>query len=342
MRAVIYRRLPAIGAALSAALIGRLTLESQARQQAVPTLTLNTGASIPALGFGTYLANGDDLARALRSAIDAGYRHIDTAHGYQNEAVVGEAVAASNIPREEFFLTSKLWCSDHGAKRTRRAIEASLRELGTSYIDCFLIHAPDNQGASPEEVVELRRQSWLVMEEYYRAGKLRASESGAAALPFRLHAPPAATLSTRLAPAVGVSNFEPRHIEQLLQWGTVTPAVNQIELHAHLAQPALREYCANKGIVVESYGSIGADGLLDDNVVRDIAVVRRLTPAQVSLRHSLQRGAVVLAKSLSPSRIAENARVFDFALTEGEMARLDALDMGREHGRTYWDNSDVP
>lgn len=143
-------------------------------------------------------------------------------------------------------------------------------------------------------------------------------------------------------PAVGVSNFEPRHIEQLLQWGTVTPAVNQIELHAHLAQPALREYCASKGIVVEAYGGIGADGLLADPVLCDIAAVHRRTPAQVSLRHSLQRGAVVLAKSLTPSRIAENTRIFDFALTEGEMARLDALDMGREHGRTYWDNSDVP
>lgn len=307
---LLVRRAVAVGAACTIAALGRSKWES--RQQEFPSLQLNTGARIPALGFGTYLTNGEELRQALQCAIEAGYRHIDTAHGYQNEAVVGDAIAESTIPREEFFITSKLWCSDHGTKRTRRAIEASLRELGTPYIDCFLIHAPDNQGATPEEIRELRRQSWLVMEEYHRAGKLRA---------------------------IGVSNFEPRHIDQILQVGTITPAVNQIECHAHLRQKEVREFCAREGIVVESYGSVAADGLLDDPVVRELAATHGRTPAQVSLRYSFQRGAVVLAKSLTPERIRENAQIFDFALNTEEMARLDALDRGE---RTYWDNSDVP
>ena len=197
--------------------------------------TLNTGAAMPALGFGTYQLDGEELSDALRCAIAAGYRHIDTAAGYENEHLVAAAIAESGIAREEFFLTSKLWCTDHGDDDAFDAILSSLAQLDTEYLDLYLIHAPNNLGESDEDKVELRRQSWAAMTALHEAGCLRA---------------------------IGVSNFEPRHIEQLLEWGDVTPAVNQVEMHAYLGQAHIREYCEGKGIAVTSFGSVGAEGLL--------------------------------------------------------------------------------
>ena len=280
---------------------------------AIPTCKLNTGVSVPVLCFGTYKCDGAELKQALESAIAAGYRHYDTARAYRNEAIVGAAILESGIPREEFFITSKLWGSDHGEQRARQAIEASLSELGT-YLDCLLIHGPDNSGNSPEETIALRQQTWSVMEEQHAAGSLRA---------------------------IGVSNFEPRHIESILACGSVTPAINQIECHAYLAQPEIRAFCADRGILVEAFGSVGAAGLRADPVVQQIASSHKRSPAQISLRHTLQsgRGAVVLAKSLTPKRILDNTKLFDFELSKDECAALDALDAGK---RSYWDNSQVP
>ena len=229
-----------------------------------------------------------------------------------NEAQVADALEESGVPRSEVFLTSKLWCDSHGTEDTRRAIRNTLRRLRTDYLDLYLIHAPDNQGETPEETVNLRQQSWLVMEEEHRKGTLRA---------------------------IGVSNFEPRHIDQLLKVGRVTPAVNQIESHPYLQQRELTEYCRSKGIVIEAYGSVGADGLLADPAVSWLAAERRRSPAQVLLRHALQRGQVALVKSSTPRRIRDNSRVFDFALSDEEMRALAALERGE---RTYWDNSDSP
>ena len=279
----------------------------------IPMVQINTGAEAPALCFGTYKANGVELEEALKSAISAGYRHFDTARAYQNEALVGAAIAASGIPRKDFFITTKIWATDHGEEQTRKAIEASLRELGTQYVDMMLIHGPDNGGSSAEEICELRQQSWRVMEELHKAGTLRA---------------------------IGVSNFEPRHIDGILQSGSVTPAVNQIECHAKFQQAELRAYCSTHGILIESFGSIGAKGLRAEPAVQQIAKACKRTPAQVSLRYSLQRGAsVVLAKSLTPKRIAENAKLWDFELSDEDMASLDALGTS---SRSYWDNSQVP
>lgn len=316
---------------------------------AAPTLVLNTGGRIPAIGFGTYLSNGDELFAALVHALRNGYRHIDTAAGYFNEPVVADAIEASGVPREQIFITTKLWCSDHGRKRTQRAIAQSLRALRTDYIDLYLVHAPDNQGSTPEEVRRLRKESWEVMEEAHAAGTLRA---------------------------IGVSNFEPRHIEALLvedsaptaeagerrasdnakarngkvradaaarpRAGAVVPAVNQIELHPLLEQREVLEYCARRGIVVEAYGAVGA-GAVDQPQLVKVAEGLGRTPAQVSLRHTLQRSpaqVVVLAKSLTPARIDENLRIFDFEIDQEDIATLDAL--AKKDGRSYWDNSDVP
>lgn len=303
---------------------------------AAPTLLLNTGDRIPAMGFGTYLANGDDLFDALVHALRTGYRHIDTAAGYYNEPVVADAIEASGVPREQLFITTKLWCADHGRKRTQRAIAQSLRALRTDYIDLYLIHAPDNQGTTPEEVRRLRHESWEVMEEAHAAGTLRA---------------------------IGVSNFEPRHIEALLRRcdeggkegggkeggaaearpNAIVPAVNQVELHPQMAQGEVLEYCAKKGIVVEAYGAVGADGLLQQPAIAELAERYGRSPAQISLRHTLQRGpgsVVVLAKSLSQARIDENMRIFDFEIDATDAAALDKL--AASDGRSYWDNSDVP
>ena len=317
-----------------------------------PTVVLNTGSRIPSLGFGTYLTNGEELFDALVHALRNGYRHIDTAAGYMNEPTVADAVQASGVPRDELFITTKLWCADHGRKRTERAIKQSLRALRTDYIDLYLVHAPDNQGSTPEEVARLRKESWQVLEEAHAAGTLRA---------------------------IGVSNFEPRHIEALLREdvadskpgrdlprvaatgqataptlmaaaerppyrrGAVVPAVNQIELHPHIDQQAVLEYCARKGITIEAYGAVGADGLLSDPAIRAVAKRYGRSEAQVSLRHTLQRKPgqiVLLAKSLTKGRIDENLRVFDWDIDPADARLLDAL--ARKDGRSYWDNSDVP
>jgi len=289
----------------------------------MPSARLNTGAQIPCLGFGTYLTNGAELLEALLVAFRLGYRHIDTAAGYMNEAVVAEAMVESGLRRDSCYVTTKLWCDSHGTERTRVAIADSLRRLQTDYVDLYLIHAPDNQGESESEIRRLRRESWLVMEEAHRAGKLRA---------------------------IGVSNFEPHHIEALLRnddgtprAGAIVPAVNQFELHPYFDQAATREYCESMNIVVVAYGSLQAGGLLRDPVVVRMARAYGRTPAQISLRHTLQRGAVVLARSSSPVHLEENARVFEFRLEADDEAAL--LELAATRGgdeRNYWDNSDVP
>ena len=277
---------------------------------AIPSLELNTGAAIPSLAFGTYKCPpGDELASALETAIAAGYRHFDTARAYQNEATIGAAIANSGVPREDFFITTKLWASDHGTDNTNLAIDQSLEALQTDYIDLLLLHGPDNGGSSAEEKIELRQQSWVAMEARPEAR------------------------------AIGVSNFEQRHIESVLSCGSVMPAVNQIECHAQLAQIELRSYCAINGILIAAYGAVGAKGLRADPAVQAIAKAHKRTPAQVSLRYSLQRGGVALTKSVTPKRIAENAQLFDFELSTDEVSAMEALDSGT---RSYWDNSGVP
>ena len=302
---------------------------------AAPTLLLNTGDRIPAMGFGTYLANGDELFDALVHALRTGYRHIDTAAGYYNEPVVADAIEASGVPREQLFITTKLWCADHGRKRTQRAIAQSLRALRTDYIDLYLIHAPDNQGTTPEEVRRLRYESWEVMEEAHAAGTLRA---------------------------IGVSNFEPRHIEALLRHcdeggkegggkeggaaearpNAIVPAVNQVELHPQMAQGRCSSIVRRRALWSRRTARSELTALQQPTIA-ELAERYGRSPAQISLRHTLQRGPgsiVVLAKSLSQARIDENMRIFDFEIDATDAAALDKL--AARDGRSYWDNSDVP
>lgn len=254
--------------------------------------TMNNGVEIPALGLGTYLTpDGQATVDAVRWALQGGYRHIDAAMIYENEESVGEGMKASGVPREEFFLTTKLWNDDIRAGRTREAFEESCKRLGTDYIDLYLIHWP------AEGFVE----AWKIMEDLYKEGRIKA---------------------------IGVSNCLQHHIEEIEAVATVPIAVNQIESHPYFNNQALADYCRKKGILVEAYSPLGSTGgkVLDDPVLGEIAVAHGKTPAQVVIRWHLQRGIVVIPKSTHQERILANLDVFDFKLTDEEMAEIQSMD----------------
>ena len=263
----------------------------------VPRILLNNGVEIPQLGFGVYQVPPEGTAEAVRTAFEVGYRHIDTAQMYGNEAGVGQAVAESGLDRDEVFITSKLNNGNHARDRALASIEESLAALRTDHVDLFLIHWP-----LPDvgDYVE----TWHVLEEIYRAGKARA---------------------------IGVSNFQPHHLRRLLAASEVVPAVNQIEVHPYLVNQEVREFDAEHGIVTEAWSPIAQGKVLDDPVI--VAIARRLgrTPAQVTLRWAIQRGDVVFPKSVTRARVEENFRLFDFELTADDVAAISALD---RHERT--------
>ncbi len=253
---------------------------------------LNDGTVIPAIGFGTFLIPADGSTyRAVREALAAGYRHIDTAMVYYNEEEVGRAVRDSGIPRKDIFITSKLWITHFGYERAKRGVERSLRLLGTDYIDLYLIHQPygDIEGA------------WKALEEDRAAGKLRS---------------------------IGVSNFTVNIWDRCAPFFHVTPSVNQIECHPLAQRRKIRDYLTPKGVLTECWGPLGQGNpaLLNDETISSIAQKHGKDVGQVILRFEVQEGMVVLPKSVRPERIRSNLDVFDFALTEEEMARIRALD----------------
>jgi diketogulonate reductase-like aldo/keto reductase len=268
------------------------------------TVTLRGGVELPVLGLGVYQSRpGVETREAVRAALEAGYRHVDTARAYGNERDVADGVAASGVPRPEVFLTTKLWNSDHGYDETLRACDASLARLGVERVDLYLVHWP---------VEGLRHQTWRAMEQLLADGKARA---------------------------IGVSNYTIRHLEELLAAAREPPAVNQVELHPFLPQPELVEWCTERGIVMEAYAPLVKARRMDHPVVRRIATKHRRTPAQVLVRWGLQHGYVVIPKSVRRERIEENADVFGFALDAGDMAALGGLGEGY---RTSWDPTDAP
>jgi diketogulonate reductase-like aldo/keto reductase len=258
----------------------------------VPTLRLNNGVEIPQVGFGVFLIPETETKTAVATALRAGYRHIDTAKLYQNEAEVGEAIAGSGIAREDIFVTTKVWNSEQGYEPALASFEASMDRLGLDVLDLLLIHWP---------VPELDRyvETWHAFEKLYADGRVRA---------------------------IGVSNFHVPHLQRLLEEGSVVPAVNQIELHPQLPQAELREFHAQHEIVTEAWSPLARGGaVLSDATVTAIADRVGKSPAQVVLRWSLQLGNVVLPRSVTPSRIAENLELFDFSLTDEDMAALAGL-----------------
>ncbi|WP_283258659.1 aldo/keto reductase [Streptomyces fradiae] len=265
----------------------------------VPTLTLNNGVAMPQLGFGVWQVPDSEAADAVGTALEAGYRSIDTAAVYENERGTGQALKASALPREELFVTTKLWNTEQGYDSTLRAFDASLERLGLDYVDLYLIH-------------------WPVPAQDTYVDTYKAFEK---------------ILADGRARAIGVSNFLPEHLERLTDATSTVPAVNQIELHPQLAQGEARAFHARHGIATEAWSPLGQGrGLLEVPAVAAVARKHGCTPAQVVLRWHLQLGNVVIPKSVTPSRIRENIDVFDFELDAEDMAAFAALDEGRRLG----------
>ncbi|MFD8600470.1 aldo/keto reductase [Kitasatospora sp. NPDC059646] len=258
----------------------------------VPHVTLNNGVEMPQLGFGVFQVPDEETTAAVASALEAGYRSIDTAAIYGNERGVGKALAASGVPREELFVTTKLWNADQGYDATLRAFDASLAKLGLEQIDLYLIHWP-----APAR--DLYLDSWRAIERLAADGRIRAA---------------------------GVSNFQPAHLTRLIENGGLVPAVNQVELHPGLQQAELRAFHAAHGITTEAWSPLAQGAVLDDPAITAIAARTGKSPAQVVLRWHLQLGNVVIPKSVTPARIRQNLDVFDFRLTDDEMAAVAATD----------------
>jgi 2,5-diketo-D-gluconate reductase A len=267
---------------------------------AVPQITLNNGQSIPQLGFGVFQIEPKDTVEAVSTALQAGYRHIDTAEMYGNEKEVGEAIAKSGLARADVFVTSKLANGAHLPDDARRAFDASLEALGFDYLDLFLIHWPLPTRYDGDFV-----STWRTLEEFYRDGRARS---------------------------IGVSNFQPQHLRRLHGETEVPPAVDQIEVHPYLTQDQVRGFCAEHGIAVEAWSPIGQGLELDDPVIGSIAERVGKTPAQVVLRWHIERGDIIFPKSVTPSRIKENFDIFDFELSGGDVAEISALNKNQRTG----------
>jgi 2,5-diketo-D-gluconate reductase A len=271
---------------------------SRARSDFVPEVLLNGDVAIPQLGFGVFQVPPEDTAETVRVALSTGYRSIDTAAAYRNEAGVGEAIAASGLDRDELFVTTKLWNSDQGRDSSARAFQASLKRLKLDYVDLYLIHWP-----VPSR--DLYVDSWQTLVDLHTQGRARA---------------------------IGVSNFQVAHLERVIAETGVAPAVNQIELHPRLQQTELREFHAEHGIATEAWSPLAQGGVLEDSTIVAIARAHAKTPAQVVLRWHLQLGNVVIPKSVTPARIEENFDLFDFELDDEQMRALRELDAGDRTG----------
>ncbi|MEO5877295.1 MAG: aldo/keto reductase [Streptosporangiaceae bacterium] len=265
----------------------------------VPDITLNNGVRVPQLGLGVWQVPDDGAERAVATALRAGYRSIDTARLYFNEEGVGRAIRESGVPRGELFVTTKLWNDAHAYDAALRAFDASLDRLGLDYVDLFLIHWP-----VPAQ--DLFTEAWRAFEKLYASGRVKA---------------------------IGVSNFGQKQLERLADESDIVPAVNQIELHPYLAQSHLRQLHAERGIATQAWSPLGSGrGLLEDPVLVRIGAAYGRSAAQVVLRWHLQRGNVVIPKSVTPSRIEENLDVFDFELTAADMAAIDGLNKDLRYG----------
>jgi diketogulonate reductase-like aldo/keto reductase len=251
---------------------------------------LNNGVEMPSVGLGLWRSTGEYTPKAVRWAVEAGYRHLDSAKIYGNEKGVGEGIRQSGIKREELFVTTKLWNSDMRKNTQMEGFEKSLKDLKLDYVDLYLIHwAVENFSAS-----------WEVLEKIYRSGRARA---------------------------IGVCNFQIHHLETLFKTAEVIPAVNQFECHPLLSQKPLIDYCVSKGIACEAYSPLGGEGctLHTNPVLIKIAETKGKTPAQIMLRWNLERGLIVIPKSVKKERIVENIQLFDFTLTQEEMAEIDVI-----------------
>ncbi len=260
--------------------------------------TLNNGVVIPAVGLGTFRSRGDEVYDAVLSALKTGYRHIDTAAAYGNEEEVGRAIKDSGVPREEVFVTTKLWLEDHGYMSARRALRRSLGRLGLDYVDLYLIHWPRSYQENAD--------TYKAFESLYREGYTRA---------------------------IGVSNFNFHHLEHLLKTAEITPQVNQYETHVFLQNPNLQSYCMKNGIFLEAYAPIlskNVKDLLEDETLVGIAENHDKTPVQIALRYLYEREIIAIPKSASATRQKENFDIFDFSLSDDDYQTIRGMNRGRK------------
>lgn len=261
------------------------------------TVSLNNGVNMPWVGLGVYKAeSGEPTKNAVLQALKDGYRSIDTASFYDNEESVGEALRESSVPREEIFLTTKVWNDEQGFEQTMEAFERSRQKLGVDVIDLYLIHWP---------VPGKYKETWGAMEKLYNEGKVKA---------------------------IGVSNFTEEHLENLMKEAKVTPAVNQVEYHPKNAQKGLREFCETHGIQMEAWRPLGRGDLLEDETIRQIADRHGKTPAQILIRWCLETKVVTIPKSITPERITANAQVFDFSLMAEDIQAIDGMNEDLRYG----------
>lgn len=268
--------------------------------------TLNNGINIPQLGYGVWKIPDEEATSAVEKAFDAGYRLIDTAKVYRNERGVGKAIANTQIPREDLFITTKVWNGDHGYENTLKAFDESLEKLGVDYIDLYLIHWP-----TPK--YDMYVDTYKAMEKIYKEGR---------------------------AKAIGVCNFDIEHLERIMAECEVKPAVNQVECHPFLQQKKLRAFCKEHDIQLESYSPLmNGTQVLDEGIIKDIAVQYGKTPAQIILRWHLQSDLVAIPKTVTPSRMKENLDVFDFELSQADMDQISTLDRNERHNKAPNENN---
>lgn len=273
---------------------------------------LSNGVEIPCLGYGTYLTpDGEVAKKSVLEALKVGYRHIDTAFAYGNETSVGEAIKESGVAREDIFVTTKHWVTMRGYEETKKAIDTSLSNLGLDYIDLYLIHWPCVEKVT-SDWAEVNASTWKAFEEAYKCGKLRA---------------------------IGVSNFQKKHIDALLERCEIAPMVNQIEFHPGYLQTETVEYSKEKGMLVQAFSPLGCGAVLEDETLKRIAAKYNKSVAQIALRFVLQSGLNPLSKSVTPSRIVENSQIFDFELSAEDMDLITAMP---QLGFTGWLPEEAP
>jgi diketogulonate reductase-like aldo/keto reductase len=261
------------------------------------TTTLHNGVKMPRIGLGVWkVRNNSEVVNAVKYALEAGYRSIDTASFYKNEEGVGQGLRESGVPRDEIFVTSKVWNSDHGYEETLKAFEESLTKLGLEYLDLYLIHWP---------VVGKYKETWKALEKLYKDGKVRA---------------------------IGVSNFHGHHLEDLIKDAEIKPMIDQVEFHPRLAQKELRSFCTENGIQMEAWSPLMQGKILDNADLIEIGQKYDKTAAQVILRWDLQSGFIAIPKSVNKERIIQNTLVFDFELTQEDMDKIDALNQDKRVG----------
>ncbi|MGN8841934.1 aldo/keto reductase [Bacillus sp. 522_BSPC] len=256
------------------------------------TTTLHNGVEMPWLGLGVFLVkDGEEVVNSVKAALEVGYRSIDTAAAYKNEEGVGKAIAESNVPREELFITTKVWNADQGYEATLAAFDVSMKKLGLDYLDLYLIHWPlPSQGKFLD--------TWKALEQLYKDGRVRA---------------------------IGVSNFKVHHLEEIIANSEIVPMVNQVEYHPRFNQRELHDFCKKHGIQLEAWSPLMQGGLLEEPILVELAKKYNKSPAQIIIRWDIQTGVVTIPKSVKPHRIAENKDVFDFELSEEDMDKISAL-----------------